>query len=89
MSERALAYSEEPLSHRFLVIYEAVGIRREPRERRLPFPLALEAEAFNLAGGRESAPPDPAGILVVKNYPVAPNSRVARPLPIGSDSTSW
>ncbi len=27
MSERALAYSEEPLSHRILVIYEAAGIR--------------------------------------------------------------
>jgi hypothetical protein len=27
MSERALAYSEEPLSHRFLVIYEAAGLR--------------------------------------------------------------
>lgn len=26
MSERALAYSEEPLSHRFLVIYEAAGM---------------------------------------------------------------
>ncbi len=29
MSERALAYSEEPLSHRFLVIYEAAGLRGE------------------------------------------------------------
>lgn len=29
MSERALAYSEEPLSHRFLVIYEAVGLQNE------------------------------------------------------------
>lgn len=27
MSERALAYSEEPLEHRFLVIYEAAGMR--------------------------------------------------------------
>jgi hypothetical protein len=27
MSERALAYSEEPLSHRMLVIYEAAGLR--------------------------------------------------------------
>lgn len=27
MSERALAYSEEPLSHKFLVIYEAAGLR--------------------------------------------------------------
>ncbi len=26
MSERALAYSEEPLSHRYLVIYEAAGL---------------------------------------------------------------
>ncbi len=26
MSERALAYSEEPLTHRFLVVYEAVGM---------------------------------------------------------------
>jgi hypothetical protein len=26
MSERALAYSEEPISHRFLVIYEAAGL---------------------------------------------------------------
>jgi hypothetical protein len=26
MSERALAYSEEPLAHRFLVIYEAAGL---------------------------------------------------------------
>jgi len=26
MSERALAYSEEPLSHRFLVLYEAAGL---------------------------------------------------------------
>jgi hypothetical protein len=26
MSERALAYSEEPISHRFLVIYEAAGM---------------------------------------------------------------
>lgn len=26
MSERALAYSEEPLSHRFLVLYEAAGM---------------------------------------------------------------
>jgi hypothetical protein len=29
MSERALAYSEEPLSHRFLVIYEAPGMSGE------------------------------------------------------------
>jgi hypothetical protein len=29
MSERALAYSEEPLSHRFLVIYEAAGLSGE------------------------------------------------------------
>jgi MarR family len=29
MSERALAYSEEPLSHRFLVIYEAPGMGGE------------------------------------------------------------
>ena len=29
MSERALAYSEEPLAHRFLVLYEAVGLRGE------------------------------------------------------------
>jgi hypothetical protein len=29
MSERALAYSDEPLSHRFLVIYEAAGLRGE------------------------------------------------------------
>ena len=29
MSERALAYSVEPLSHRMLVIYEAAGIRGE------------------------------------------------------------
>lgn len=27
MSERALAYSEEPLKHRFLVIYEAAGLQ--------------------------------------------------------------
>lgn len=27
MSERALAYSEEPLSHKFLVLYEAVGLK--------------------------------------------------------------
>jgi nicotinamide riboside kinase len=26
MSERALAYSEEPLQHRFLVLYEAAGL---------------------------------------------------------------
>ena len=26
MSEKALLYSKEPLSHRFLVIYEAAGI---------------------------------------------------------------
>ena len=26
MSDRALAYSEEPLSHRFLVLYEAAGM---------------------------------------------------------------
>jgi hypothetical protein len=26
MSERALAYGEEPLSHRFLVVYEAAGM---------------------------------------------------------------
>ena len=26
MSERALAYSEEPLKHRMLVIYEAAGM---------------------------------------------------------------
>src|SRR5215217_3082323 len=26
MSERALAYSEEPISHRFLVVYEAAGL---------------------------------------------------------------
>ena len=26
MSERALAYSEEPLVHRFLVLYEAAGV---------------------------------------------------------------
>lgn len=29
MSERALAYSEEPLSHRFLVIYEAAGMESD------------------------------------------------------------
>jgi hypothetical protein len=29
MSERALAYSEEPLKHRMLVIYEAAGLRGE------------------------------------------------------------
>lgn len=29
MSERALAYSEEPLKHRFLVVYEAAGLRSE------------------------------------------------------------
>ncbi|MCI0342887.1 MAG: MarR family transcriptional regulator [Planctomycetales bacterium] len=29
MSERALAYSEEPLSHRMLVVYEAVGLKSE------------------------------------------------------------
>ena len=29
MSERALAYSEEPLSHRMLVIYEAAGLNSE------------------------------------------------------------
>lgn len=29
MSEHALAYSEEPLAHRFLVIYEAVGLQGE------------------------------------------------------------
>jgi hypothetical protein len=29
MSERALAYSEEPLAHRFLVIYEAAGLESE------------------------------------------------------------
>jgi hypothetical protein len=29
MSERALAYSEEPLSHRFLIIYEAPGMSGE------------------------------------------------------------
>src|SRR5262249_865743 len=29
MSERALAYSEEPLKHRILVIYEAAGLRGE------------------------------------------------------------
>ena len=29
MSERALAYSEEPISHRFLVIYEAAGMNSE------------------------------------------------------------
>jgi hypothetical protein len=29
MSERAMAYSEEPLSHRFLVIYEAPGMSGE------------------------------------------------------------
>jgi hypothetical protein len=29
MSERALAYSEEPLAHRFLVLYEAAGLRGE------------------------------------------------------------
>ncbi len=29
MSERALAYSEEPLSHRVLVIYEAAGLRSD------------------------------------------------------------
>ena len=27
MSERALAYSQEPLQHRFLVIYEAAGMQ--------------------------------------------------------------
>jgi len=26
MSERTLAYSEEPITHRFLVIYEAAGM---------------------------------------------------------------
>jgi hypothetical protein len=31
MSERALAYSEEPLSHRFLVIYEVPGMSGEFR----------------------------------------------------------
>ncbi len=29
MSERALAYSEEPLVHRFLVLYEAAGVKGE------------------------------------------------------------
>jgi hypothetical protein len=29
MSERALAYGNEPLEHRFLVIYEAVGLHGE------------------------------------------------------------
>lgn len=29
MSERALAYGDEPLKHRFLVIYEAAGLQRE------------------------------------------------------------
>lgn len=29
MSERALAYSEEPLAHRFLVLYEAAGLGSE------------------------------------------------------------
>jgi hypothetical protein len=29
MSERALAYSEEPVSHRFLVIYEAAGMNSD------------------------------------------------------------
>lgn len=29
MSERALAYSDEPLRHRFLVLYEAAGLRSE------------------------------------------------------------
>lgn len=29
MSERALAYSEEPLAHRFLVLYEAAGLNGE------------------------------------------------------------
>jgi hypothetical protein len=29
MSEHALAYSEEPLSHRFLVIYEAAGMNSD------------------------------------------------------------
>jgi hypothetical protein len=29
MSERTLAYSEEPIKHRFLVIYEAAGMRGE------------------------------------------------------------
>jgi hypothetical protein len=29
MSERALAYSEEPLVHRFLVLYEAAGLRSD------------------------------------------------------------
>ena len=29
MSERALAYGEEPLNHRFLVIYEAAGLQGE------------------------------------------------------------
>jgi hypothetical protein len=29
MSERALAYSQEPLAHRMLVIYEAVGLKSE------------------------------------------------------------
>jgi hypothetical protein len=29
MSERALAYSEEPLTHRMLVIYEAVGLKSD------------------------------------------------------------
>ena len=29
MSERALAYGEEPLKHRFLVIFEAAGVQGE------------------------------------------------------------
>ena len=29
MSERALVYSEEPLSHRFLIVYEAAGLQGE------------------------------------------------------------
>ena len=29
MSERTLAYSEEPIKHRFLVIYEAAGMSGE------------------------------------------------------------
>ena len=52
MSERALAYSEEPLKHRTLVIYEAAGMKSEFGV--LPDPVTPVRGAASLRDGREN-----------------------------------
>lgn len=51
MSEHALAYGTEPLSHRFLILYEAAGL--EGDFATLPDPLAPERRTSSLRDGRE------------------------------------